>query len=249
MQFFNIFLTVAVAVFATIRGFDETEKIDFGRKVELYRRDGDSMELISGVITLFYKTTMYTCITECKKRKLCAYVNYHFKTTLCFLIRGSELNETFGIVESDGYGFGVKSSWDLTNYLTCNTCTDKEVCHVETSGCVIEECRLVQDETTFSYTDGNIFYVGKKVAHRCKTFYDMVVYTTVSSTCLSNGTWTETNFTCIEINECESSPCQNGGVCNDLLGSYSCTCAEGWSGTNCGTGILCSKLCLPETSI
>jgi hypothetical protein len=117
MQLFNIHLTIFIvfAIFVTIWGFDETEKIDFGRKVELYRRDGDSMELISGVITLLYKTTINTCITECKKRKLCAYVNYHFKTTLCYLIRGSEFNETFGIVETDGYGFGVKSSWDLVS--------------------------------------------------------------------------------------------------------------------------------------
>ena len=36
--------------------------------------------------------------------------------------------------------------------------------------------------------------------------------------------------------ECASSPCQNGGTCNDGVREYSCTCADGYKGTNCETG-------------
>lgn len=33
-----------------------------------------------------------------------------------------------------------------------------------------------------------------------------------------------------EINECDSSPCQNGGVCVDKLASYLCACGFGYTG-------------------
>lgn len=38
-----------------------------------------------------------------------------------------------------------------------------------------------------------------------------------------------------EIDECSSSPCQNQGTCSDELNSYSCTCAQGWTGVHCET--------------
>lgn len=36
-----------------------------------------------------------------------------------------------------------------------------------------------------------------------------------------------------EINECESSPCHNGGQCTDLLAAYSCACTEDYAGPQC----------------
>lgn len=35
----------------------------------------------------------------------------------------------------------------------------------------------------------------------------------------------------IEINECQSHPCQNGGTCIDLVGHYICSCPPGTLGT------------------
>ena len=32
-----------------------------------------------------------------------------------------------------------------------------------------------------------------------------------------------------EIDECASNPCKNGATCNDLIGSYNCTCVSGKS--------------------
>ena len=44
-------------------------------------------------------------------------------------------------------------------------------------------------------------------------------------------------FFALDINECSSSPCQNGGTCNDLLNSYTCSCASGYGGAQCEKGM------------
>ena len=44
-------------------------------------------------------------------------------------------------------------------------------------------------------------------------------------------------FLLTEINECLSSPCMNDATCTDNVNSYTCTCADGYTGTNCETGM------------
>ena len=39
-----------------------------------------------------------------------------------------------------------------------------------------------------------------------------------------------------EINECISSPCQNGGNCHDQINQYNCSCLPGFNGTHCENG-------------
>ena len=43
-------------------------------------------------------------------------------------------------------------------------------------------------------------------------------------------------FEIIDINECASNPCKNGGTCYDGINSYTCTCRSGWEGQNCDRG-------------
>ena len=32
-----------------------------------------------------------------------------------------------------------------------------------------------------------------------------------------------------DINECSSSPCENGGTCSDAVNEYSCSCVAGYA--------------------
>ena len=41
-----------------------------------------------------------------------------------------------------------------------------------------------------------------------------------------------------EIDECSSDPCQNDALCQDRVNDYTCTCKDGYSGTNCEIGNL-----------
>ena len=40
----------------------------------------------------------------------------------------------------------------------------------------------------------------------------------------------------LDIDDCVTIPCQNGGSCTDQVNSYTCNCADGYDGTNCETG-------------
>ena len=42
----------------------------------------------------------------------------------------------------------------------------------------------------------------------------------------------------LDIDDCESTPCENGGTCEDGVNSYNCTCMTGYIGHDCETGII-----------
>jgi hypothetical protein len=43
---------------------------------------------------------------------------------------------------------------------------------------------------------------------------------------------------CVDVNECASSPCKNGGSCQNGTNMYTCSCAGPWSGTTCQNATL-----------
>ena len=40
----------------------------------------------------------------------------------------------------------------------------------------------------------------------------------------------------VDINECSSSPCDNGATCSDAIDGYTCACVAGYTGTHCEIG-------------
>ncbi|XP_030844550.1 uncharacterized protein LOC579853 isoform X8 [Strongylocentrotus purpuratus] len=42
----------------------------------------------------------------------------------------------------------------------------------------------------------------------------------------------------IDINDCSPDPCENGGICNDGVNTFTCVCDPGYTGPTCGTAIL-----------
>ena len=44
-------------------------------------------------------------------------------------------------------------------------------------------------------------------------------------------------FICLDINECDSDPCQNGATCNVQANGYTCNCTDGYTGMYCEIGI------------
>ena len=37
----------------------------------------------------------------------------------------------------------------------------------------------------------------------------------------------------VDVIECDSNPCMNGGTCTDRLNIYTCKCRAGYTGANC----------------
>ena len=40
-----------------------------------------------------------------------------------------------------------------------------------------------------------------------------------------------------DINDCSEDPCLNGGICNDGVNTYDCTCTMEWTGETCEFGM------------
>ena len=53
-------------------------------------------------------------------------------------------------------------------------------------------------------------------------------------------------FIYLDIDECSSLPCLNGGMCINEIGNYTCNCANaiGYYGRNCEKGMLMHVDCL-----
>ncbi|KAA8595577.1 hypothetical protein FQN60_010868 [Etheostoma spectabile] len=78
---------------------------------------------------------------------------------------------------------------------------------------------------------GKLHAVGHEVHVLCDPGYELVG--SESRVCQESLTWSGQQPTCRDINECASSPCQNGGTCVDEVNQFSCVCAKGWAGATC----------------
>nr|XP_018667200.2 receptor-type tyrosine-protein phosphatase epsilon-like isoform X4 [Ciona intestinalis] len=77
----------------------------------------------------------------------------------------------------------------------------------------------------------------------------MTPYTNTGGYGNTKGGWVDdvcTNtkyYVCQRSDFCSPSPCQNGGTCSRGTTTYSCSCASGYSGTNCVTDLCAAGTC------
>ena len=58
--------------------------------------------------------------------------------------------------------------------------------------------------------------------------------------CATGYTSQDNGRTCVDVDECDSSPCESGAACTEgrfQETEYSCSCTPGWGGHNCGDDI------------
>ncbi|CAG2214236.1 CSMD [Mytilus edulis] len=106
--------------------------------------------------------------------------------------------------------------------------------------CKIIECTVsgYNEFTIPSVTDTIV--PTTEVSFKCKPGYQLPVGDTGTRTCQKGGTMSASPPACEDINECLSTPCQNGATCHNEVNAYSCTCVPGYQGTNCESEIPCT---------
>ena len=77
-------------------------------------------------------------------------------------------------------------------------------------------------------------------AANCNTYMGCLNGDLFTSTCPENQFWDDASKSCAATTStcddaCTATPCQNGATCTTSDGTaYTCTCAAGYTGTNCG---------------
>ena len=56
--------------------------------------------------------------------------------------------------------------------------------------------------------------------------------------CTCDSGWGGRDCTVDIADNCDSEPCENGGVCSDGIYTFSCDCPPGWTGDSCENGKL-----------
>ena len=103
--------------------------------------------------------------------------------------------------------------------------------------------KFVMTTLTPTAADVNLTIQGQTVKRRLITVMEILVrmvelvmdgINSFTCGCASGfiGTICET-----EVDECESSPCQNDGTCTDEVNRFTCVCASGFTGTKCAENI------------
>ncbi|XP_076814212.1 sushi, von Willebrand factor type A, EGF and pentraxin domain-containing protein 1-like isoform X2 [Clavelina lepadiformis] len=77
-------------------------------------------------------------------------------------------------------------------------------------------------------TDGVGHLFGDSISYVCDEGY--VLNGVGNVTCLANQLWSSLPPTCVDVNECDFSPCHDQATCTNSEGSYQCSCNVGWTG-------------------
>ncbi|RXN08663.1 crumbs -like protein [Labeo rohita] len=99
-----------------------------------------------------------------------------------------------------------------------------------------DNCEVDIDECadTPCQNDGECFEKSKP--EHWETDWEFTYATAAGYVCQCQPGYTGENCS-VNINECVSEPCHNGGSCEDLVNGYKCVCPEGFEGRECEVNI------------
>ncbi|XP_043089549.1 fibulin-7 [Puntigrus tetrazona] len=78
---------------------------------------------------------------------------------------------------------------------------------------------------------GKILFPGHEVHFLCDVGFELLGSETRQ--CKDSLVWSGQQPVCRDVDECLSSPCANGGTCEDEVNGFSCVCSTGWTGPTC----------------
>jgi cysteine-rich repeat protein len=96
--------------------------------------------------------------------------------------------------------------------------------------CDLVHCPTLSDPRN-GIKEGMLTSCGSLVSYSCLAGYRLSG--NQNSSCLENGTWSALEPHCVEIDECSSLPCQNGGTCINEVDRYTCFCTSNYQGDLC----------------
>ncbi|XP_033642813.1 uncharacterized protein LOC117302931 isoform X2 [Asterias rubens] len=115
------------------------------------------------------------------------------------------------------------------SYITCNLSLWSDQLPV-----CLENC-IIPIPPANGFIDAMAFNHSDVIGFSCEVGYDLVPAGTLLA--CDSGVVNGTVPDCIDINECASTPCMNGGTCLNQVNQYTCICTVSWTGDNCDMDI------------
>ncbi|XP_063968695.1 proline-rich protein 36-like [Lytechinus pictus] len=95
------------------------------------------------------------------------------------------------------------------------------------------DCNVLQDYLNAIPSLVDETALGTRITFTCSPGLRLGDNETMIKTCTENQRWIGQDPVCDDIDECEDSPCQNGGRCRNTEGDYGCICTSGFTGKDC----------------
>lgn len=152
----------------------------------------------TAIIQTLAEISIQNCIDECKRLRVCDFINFHVRTHLCDIIRSKNSSGNAQVLRSPGYAYSSKTDWNMNVFMEeCSFCAESERCELEATPtlCVREACGPpgpVSDTMLY----GNMYRTSDTIIYQCRDNYTKSNGTSFSSTCQNDGNWTVVNITC-----------------------------------------------------